>query len=217
MDKIRSDLSKVLDLVPLVDRDIARKLLESAFQTGEAFPDQNSQEDSISIHDGIRNIADSIVVAKKEVANLRLPENKRQNMEQATSELDEIVKTTEEATNQIISSSEEIDRAVSNMRSSGVLSQVEIDKIQNEYLNIMMACSFQDITGQRISKIVGALYAIEEKVDQLMDLLGVEYESTTRKNDKQSSEDPDQHLMNGPVAPGEEAINQSNIDSLFDD
>ena len=45
-------------------------------------------------------------------------------------------------------------------------------KLQDATTRIYEACSFQDITGQRITKVVAALKAIEAKVAQIVATFG---------------------------------------------
>ena len=46
------------------------------------------------------------------------------------------------------------------------------EKITNATTQIYEACGFQDITGQRISKIVKAMQEIETKIDDLIGVFG---------------------------------------------
>ena len=80
---------------------------------------------------------------------------------------------------------------------------------------IYIASSFQDITGQRITKVVKALQAIEAKVLSLSDAyanLGISNEAAARQKD---GEDPS-ILLNGPMLPAD-AMGQAAIDALLND
>ena len=48
-------------------------------------------------------------------------------------------------------------------------------KLQDAVTQIYEACSFQDITGQRITKVVTTLKAIEGKVAHIISTFGAEY------------------------------------------
>lgn len=79
----------------------------------------------------------------------------------ATGELDAIVEHTVIATDSILECCEALDDfAVS-------LSPEQAAVVQDATMKIYEACSFQDITGQRITKIVKALQAIEAKIGEL--------------------------------------------------
>jgi chemotaxis protein CheZ len=91
--------------------------------------------------------------------------------------------------------------------------------MQDVVTRIYEACSFQDITGQRITKVVTTLKAIEAKVAHIMDVFQpdtkgerIEAVSTDRKDT--SSPDPTASLLNGPQLPTN-AMDQSDIDALL--
>ena len=86
-------------------------------------------------------------------------------------------------------------------------------KLQAAVTTIYEACSFQDITGQRITKIVTTLKAIEQKVAHIVGTFA------PGKPNEQLSEDhvpSDADLLNGPQLPGN-AMDQSDIDKLLAD
>ena len=66
-----------------------------------------------------------------------------------------------------------------------------MDKVDPEDASVIMeatstiyeACGFQDITGQRTTKVVKALKDIEEKIDALVEAFGSEIEKF--KNDEE--------------------------------
>ena len=93
------------------------------------------------------------------------------------------------------------------------------ESISGAVTRIFEACSFQDITGQRISKVVSALQQVEAKVGHMLTTLGGPASESTAKSDapvdqSASEEDREQALMNGPQSPGQ-APSQDDIDALF--
>jgi chemotaxis protein CheZ len=80
----------------------------------------------------------------------------------ATDELDAIVDHTAHATNAILESCEMLDEVAATVSGEAAA------KLQEAVTRIYEACSFQDITGQRITKVVGTLKVIEEKVAQII-------------------------------------------------
>lgn len=95
------------------------------------------------------------------------------------------------------------------------------DHINNEVMKIFEACSFQDITGQRISKVVKTLNHVEDRVGKLISILGITgstdgAKGTTSILDSGDGEISDKELLQGPALAGE-GIDQSEIDSLLDD
>ena len=83
--------------------------------------------------------------------------------------------------------------------------------VEEQCSAVIVACSFQDLTGQRINKIVEMLLRLEGKVATLHDLLG---DGKDELQDEPEDELGGQDLLNGPAAPGE-GIDQSAIDALF--
>ena len=86
---------------------------------------------------------------------------------------------------------------------------------------IYQACSFQDITGQRINKVVKTLKQIESKVDQLLSAFGdeVAQQRTKATNEAAAAQESakaarEEHLLNAPQLPTE-AVSQADIDALF--
>jgi chemotaxis protein CheZ len=85
-------------------------------------------------------------------------------------------------------------------------------KLQDATTRIYEACSFQDITGQRISKIVATLKTIELKVAHIV--------ATFSPNGPVSVNLPappkEVELLNGPQLPAN-AMDQADIDRLLAD
>ena len=76
--------------------------------------------------------------------------------------------------------------------------------------NIYEASAFQDITGQRIGKIVCALQSLEEKLASLTSAFGPLEEGLAEQ-----AAEGDAALLNGPQLE-KNASNQTDIDALFD-
>jgi chemotaxis protein CheZ len=79
-------------------------------------------------------------------------------------------------------------------------------------MKIFEACSFQDITGQRISKVVGTLREIEGAVDKLLNLFGPGDADPLPEMEDTRSED--EQLLNGPQLDGQ-GVSQDDIDKLL--
>lgn len=131
---------------------------------------------------------------------------KNKDIPTATDELDAVVGATEDATGTIMDACEEIQKAISNVDDPAA------QKVEEQVLKIFEACSFQDITGQRITKVVKTLKDIEEKVSTL--LSGVDLGEGSDDSDE-DSRSGDEKLLNGPQMPGE-GVSQSDVDKLFD-
>ncbi len=86
--------------------------------------------------------------------------------------------------------------------------------VNDSVMQIFEACSFQDITGQRISKVVSTLQHVEDRVSKLINILGVADKPQENPNVNKEEIDEDAALLNGPALEGE-GIDQSEIDDLL--
>ncbi len=127
--------------------------------------DLSAQETSLLTE--IEALGLTIASAKAEIAALRVDDITDNHIPFATDELDAIVEHTATATNAILTSCETLDAV------AGSLSGESAAQLQDATTRIYEACSFQDITGQRITKVVTTLKAIEAKVAQIVSTFGV--------------------------------------------
>ena len=123
----------------------------------------------------------------------------------ATDELDAVIGATEEASATIMDSCEVIQGIASDCGDKG-------SAIVNETNKIFEACSFQDITGQRISKVVKTLKDIETSVDDLLNLFG--HVDKSDVGELADNRDEDEKLKNGPQMAGQ-GVSQDDIDKLL--
>jgi chemotaxis protein CheZ len=154
-------------------------------------------------------LAQYIRQARDEIAAIRPDEITGTHIPSATDELDAVVGATEAATNQIMDAAESLSTL------AGKLSAEASAEINDTVSKIYEACSFQDITGQRITKVVRTLKHIENKVEALLRAFG---EGVAADAAAQGPIDPadESALLNGPQLPGK-AIDQAEIDRLFGD
>ncbi len=162
------------------------------------------------VYSEFREIASHISSMKSDIAALQPNDLKLEKMPRAGKELDAIVKSTEEATNTIMTSAESIMAADT---SDPAAYQTAVN---DEVMKIFEACSFQDITGQRISKVIETLQFIESRIDRLVDTMGVSDGDAALSDEEQERQDrKDDQLLNGPQLDGE-GTSQDDIDALFD-
>ena len=146
----------------------------------------------------------TIAAAKQEIAALRVDDIMDRDIPFATDELDAIVQHTAVATHAILESCEMLDQAATTV--TGDLAAT----LQDAVTKIYEACSFQDITGQRITKVVTTLKAIEAKVSQIVTTFGVPAE----QRETSAAAPAPEGLLNGPQLPSN-AMDQSDIDKLL--
>jgi len=159
-----------------------------------------------TLYQEVWGLARDIVQARTQIAELRPGALKRENLPRAIQEMHEIVQTTENASNAIMESAEAI--------TNGMPDEVDADfreLVQSSCQSIFESCAFQDLTGQRISKVMTTLQLIDEHLEGLQELLGAEFEDP--EADAPAGEEED--LLAGPALEGE-GNNQDDIDKLFD-
>jgi len=161
-----------------------------------------------SIYRECRALSDYITDARKEIAALQPGDLESSRIPRAELELDAIVLQTEEATNTIMEAAEEIMGA--DTEDSAAYQAITQDAV----MRIFEACSFQDITGQRISKVVETLAHIERRVLELRDLLGVTEADIDEARANEEPKSEEESLLSGPALTGE-GIDQTEVDALM--
>jgi chemotaxis protein CheZ len=154
----------------------------------------------------VEALAQTIATAKTEIAALRVDDITVHDIPFATDELDAIVGHTAQATHAILESCEMLDEVAATVVGDAAM------KLQDATTRIYEACSFQDITGQRITKIVATLKTIEDKVAHIIATFGPGITHVARHATEEVMTDAD--LLNGPQLP-EHAMDQSDIDKLM--
>ncbi|MCK6418465.1 MAG: protein phosphatase CheZ [Alphaproteobacteria bacterium] len=160
-----------------------------------------------AIYMELRVLHSLIEEARREVGFARPGDINNKYIPGATDELDAVVEATAGATGAIMDSCEAIE---------GIAAEIGGDasaKLIEQVTKIYEACSFQDITGQRIKKVITALKAIEEKVNNLMRIVGEKLPGI-EESGSQGAAEGDAALLNGPQLPGK-GINQDEIDKLL--
>lgn len=177
--------------------------------------DQPKPADIDPIRMSIIEMANAIAKTREEISSIK-PANEDQNqLTNASEELSAIVTSTEDATNTILEAAEEIQEAAWILREAGA-DEGPCDQIDTRTTEIYTACSFQDITGQRTNKVVQALTYIENRVNAMIDIWGLnEMKDNQPVEDETNDARPDAHLLNGPAKPGEELV-QNDIDDVLE-
>lgn len=172
----------------------------------------------VAVRDDLEDLADYIRETKSDIMGLRPEEIADEHLPTASVELDAIIIATEDATNSIMEAAELVETVASTLESEAA------EQLINATTRIYEACGFQDITGQRVSKVVTALQNIENKIDELIGAFGEESEEE-RETRHRRREDERERLRQEAVASGdlregpqlpETAVSQDDIDALFD-
>lgn len=180
---------------------------------------QRDLREAQKIKDELQDIHQAISRTKQEIATLHRGEYQGIEVARMTNELGAIVEGTEKATENILESAENIDNYAGDLVAAlkDSVHQALASDIQDQVIKIFEECNFQDLTGQRISKVVTAFGFIEERVHHMMEIWGglesfkdMELETSCTRNE-------DEALLNGPSLEDDEDIaSQGDIDALFD-
>lgn len=158
----------------------------------------------------LQELVNAIELTKAELASARTHDLKKSDVPTATDELDAVVDATKGATDSIMSACEAMEKMV-----AGRGDELE-QGIVGEVTKIYEACTFQDITGQRIRKVVSVLRQVEGKVSHLLETLGHAEDGDHKLVVKpvEDNRSEEEKLMNGPQLPAN-AISQDEIDKLL--
>lgn len=213
---LRKDIAGRLEaLSKSADGIDAQDIIEIVHSIMRSLSDAPGPAD-LRIYGEIEQLSRYIEAARAEIAELRPHDITSQHLPTATDELSAIVGATEQATNVIFEAVEAVEGLTPQMAPE--LAAQVIAHVTAVY----EACGFQDITGQRITKVVTALQQIEAKVKVLLEAFGEEGAAVAaggRANPAAVvvTADPmrvDEHLINGPAKDGE-GISQADIDALL--
>lgn len=162
----------------------------------------------------IEKMAKYISHAMAEISSISLDKdvdkNERnvQNISLAGEELTAVVKATEKATNDILDAADLIQENLGKVGGDPKAGQAILDATTRIY----DACNFQDITGQRITKVLATLEFLERKINNLKALFDQTNEGYNPDMSDLQDKRADAHLMHGPALDGP---SQDEIDKLF--
>ena len=119
-------------------------------------------------------IYDAISRTKREIAVLHGKSFNGEEMAKVNGELGAVVGGTEEATQQILEAAESIDQAATALIKVNSPEQQKLlsEEIQERVVSIFEACNFQDLTGQRITKVMATMRFIEQHIYEMMEIWG---------------------------------------------
>jgi chemotaxis protein CheZ len=174
----------------------------------------------LKLYQQLLSLATYIEMARQDVAAIRPTDIQASKIPAVTDDLDAIVLSTEEATSVILDAAEKLENVASKI--DGESQTIVNDAVTRIY----EACNFQDLTGQRITRVVKAVKDIEVKVEALVtalhDQLGLAADELaaltavkeTASKARAASKKTDADLLNGPQN-GTGAKSQEEIDRLF--
>jgi chemotaxis protein CheZ len=175
--------------------------------------DLSSRETSLLSE--VEELGRTIASAKAEIAALRVDDINESHIPLATDELDAIIAHTAAATDSILEVCETLDTVGGELAADTTSARCvqAAAQLQDATTRIYEACGFQDITGQRITKVVAALKLIEGKVAHMVTTFSVRSPVAPPVN-ADVELDAEAMLLNGPQLPAA-AMDQTDIDKLL--
>lgn len=178
----------------------------AAFETILNALQDSSPESDAPANTEIQAIKDQLQASSKKLT--ALPMWNLARLKEAEEEVSTVVNATETATDKIMEHAE----AIMNADSSNP--EAYNTCVMDAVMQIFEACSFQDITGQRLARVSDTLNDMEEQAVRTMNVIGAD-EPTP--DSEFSDRDQRKHdlLLHGPSNEGE-GVSQEDIDALFD-
>jgi chemotaxis protein CheZ len=149
----------------------------------------------------LQQMSSSIMQTRQEIAAMKPEEAGNNRIMAATEELDAIVTACERATADILTATERMQEIGDKAREFGFDPEL-CDEIEAHATDIFMACSFQDITGQRTTKVVNVLRYLEQRVNSMIEIWGVEGMEADDSQFEPIDKREDAHLLEGPQLEG---------------
>jgi chemotaxis protein CheZ len=159
----------------------------------------------------LRDIARYIENMKQEIGVFQVNDLKESRIPAAGQELDAIIKATEDATNTIMENAEALMAAdASDPKAYQTL-------VNDRIMKIFEACSFQDITGQRVAKVVETLQMIEARVGRFAEAVQArDVQGFLDEREAAREKRKEKLMLHGPQLAGK-GIDQKKVDDMFGD
>lgn len=177
-----------------------------------------SAETSGTFKNELGSIYDAVLRTKQEIATLAFSSFSGPDMGRVSQELKAVVGGSETATHRILQAGEEIEEAAKTLAAAihNIQDQHLARDILDQVSSIFEACNFQDIAGQRITKVTATLKFVEEHILRLMQIWGGIEEFADVEPAAKAQVEKHPKLINGPKLEGDSGyISQSEIDDMF--
>ena len=180
--------------------------------------------EDVELFGELGELAKFINGARKELRDFQPNVLSDQDIPDASHQLDAIVQQTEQATGAIMDSCEQLEglnqRIIDKLLShepalnEDVLAGVDdaMVEAQNHVTRIFESCNFQDLTGQRIMKIVKTLKEVERQVLRMVVVFGLQNKNVD--GDVREKLQSEAELLEGPQLPGS-SLEQDDIDDIL--
>jgi chemotaxis protein CheZ len=218
---------------PIGLADVMRRLdeLAAAIQPGQAMVANIAEAyrrevaDVLKLREELESIQAAIRETKRHVVSFHTASGHTVTVNHAAGELGAVVIDTEGATNNILAAAERIEMLAGVIQSETTKDAMKTraGEIAAIVMSIYEACNFQDLTGQRITRVCETLSFVEERVARMTDVWGgldslsqiMTQEIEAMANEREAL--GTHALAAGPAMVGADGhVGQDDIDALFD-
>ena len=147
--------------------EVAAQLQQEVARLGGMQHAASATQQLALLRDELHGMGELIANTRAEIAGLMPLGAPSSRLTSASDELDAVVGATERAAVEIMGAAEHAQEAAQRLRKINGLpveALRDLDQVEAAAVDIFMACSFQDLTGQRIRKVVQALTYIEKRI-----------------------------------------------------
>jgi chemotaxis protein CheZ len=213
--------------------DVLRRLddIAAMVQPGQAMVSNIAEayrrevEEVVKLKDEMQAIQQAIAETKRHVVSFHAASSRSVTVNHAAGELGAVVLDTEGATNNILAAAERIEMLAGVIQSEKTKEAMKVraGEIAGLIMSIYESCNFQDLTGQRITRVCETLSFVEERVnrmaevwgglDSLSSIMAQEVETLEAEREQLGTH----ALAAGPAMVGADGhVGQDDIDALFD-
>src|SRR5262245_37942106 len=157
-------------------------------------------------------MARALARTKTEIAAIKPDAAHHGKFGEASEELDSIVQATEFATSDILAAAEQIQEIAWTLREQGFDAEV-CDVLDVKATDVYTTCSFQDLTGQRIRKVIKLLRYLEGRINAMIAIWGLEGAMAAEAAETERA-GAAEALLHGPAKPGF-GLDQADVDMVM--
>ena len=159
----------------------------------------------VTLQKELHGILSKIETLRTEISKVHADDITANRIPEVGKELSEVVSATEKATNDIMTAAETV------LGADDMEMEAYRTLISDQMMIIFEACSFQDITGQRVTKVVNTVEVIEERINILCQMMDAHSKEVAPALTPKEQSQKDQ-LLSGPSSNG---VDQNAIDAMF--
>lgn len=199
-------IKALLKAMEKADYDKASQALDDIVATRDGNLLEQVEQIAQNLHDTLEQFgSDSMLLQQT-----------KHGLPDATERLEYVIQTTEEASNKTLSAAENVIALLETLESQtkdGAQKELII-KAQSEVTDIMMAQSFQDLTGQVLNRVIMLVTSLEQSLMELIDKSGIHIDDIP---DPTASEETRKAEEMKGIGPNVTKSSQQNVVSSQDD